>query len=182
MDKELLKIAQNGLRIADVALRQSRCELADRFEPKYEHPEMDAQFMQRTARSQVLEAKDSDDGEHKLFQVFVDFGIRWVRHPPKPRGRKRTKNGVELAKAEPEVLGMIEATFVAEYEMTKTIEKAALDEFALHNVPWNVWPYWREYVASQSMRLNLPKVAMPLQCFASKESGQSDKSVPNTNQ
>lgn len=171
MDKELLQIAQSALRITDVALRESRCELADRFEPKYEHPEMDVQFMQRTARSQVLEGEDSDHGKHKFFQVFVELGVRWVRRPPKPRGRKRAKGGAEPAKAERAVLGMIEATFVAEYEMTETVEKVALDEFALHNVPWNVWPYWREYVASQSMRLNLPKVAMPLQCFFPKKPG-----------
>lgn len=165
-----MQIAQKGLRITDVALRQSRCELADRFEPKYEHPDMDVQLMQRTARSQVLEARDGDDADHKLFQVFVDFGIRWVRRPPKPRSHKRTARPTEKPKAEPEILGVIEATFIAEYEMTKAVEKAALDEFALHNVPWNLWPYWREYVASQSMRLNLPKVAMPLQCLAPKQS------------
>lgn len=166
MNKELLQAAQQGLRITDVALRQSRCELAERFEPKYEHPAMDAQFMQRTARSQVLEARDGDDAEHKLFQVFVDFGIRWVRRPPKPRGRKRAKADDGKAKSAPDVLAVIEATFIAEYEMTKALDKEALDEFALYNAPWNLWPYWREYVASQSMRLNLPKVAMPLQCLA----------------
>lgn len=177
MDKDLLRVAQQGLRITDVALRQSRSELADRFEPKYEHPDMDVQLMQRTARSQVLEARDGDDGEHKLFQVFVDFGIRWVRRPPKPRGRKRTVSDTEKAKAEPEVLGVIEATFIAEYEMKQAVEKTALDEFALHNVPWNLWPYWREYVASQSMRLNLPKVAMPLQCLAPKQPELSQEPV-----
>lgn len=182
MDKELLQIAQDGLRITDVALRQSRCELAERFEPKYEHPEMDMQFMQRTARSQVLAAKDSDDGEHKLFQVFVDFGIRWVRRPPKPRGRKRAKRDVELTKVEPDVLGTIEATFIAEYDMTKAVEKPVLDEFALYNTPWNVWPFWREYVASQSMRLNLPKVAMPLQCLAPRKAQQSEVAEPDTGQ
>lgn len=169
MDKELLQIAQSGLRITDVALRQSRCELAELFEPKYEHPEMEVQFMQRTARSQVLEGRDRDDGEHKLFQVFVAFGVRWVRRPTKSRTRKRAKGAAEPAKSDSEVLGMIEATFIAEYEMTKMVEKVALDEFALHNAPWNIWPFWREYVASQSNRMNLPKVTMPLQGFRARK-------------
>lgn len=180
MDKELLQVAQGGLRITDVALRQSRCALAERFEPKYEHPEMDVQFMQRTARSQVLAAKDGDDGEHELFQVFVDFGVRWVRRAPKSRGRKRVKGKVEQAKVDAEVLATIEATFIAEYEITKAVEKPALDEFALYNAPWNVWPYWREYVASQAMRLNLPKVAMPLHCFVPRKAPQSEEAEPDT--
>lgn len=178
MDKNLLHAAHQGLRITDVALRQSRCELADRFEPKYEHPEFDVQFMQRTVRSLVFEARDDDDGKHKFFQVFVDFGIRWVRRTPKPRGRKRTKNDVKSADSEPDVFGVIEATFVAEYEMTKTVERVALDEFALHNAPWNVWPYWREYVSSHAMRLNLPRVTMPLQCFAQRACDVGDNLPP----
>lgn len=179
MNKDLLRAAQESLQITDVALRQSRCELVDRFEPKYEHCEFDVQFMQRTARSQVLEAKDGDDKEHKLFQVFVDFGIRWVRRPPKVRSGKRAKHHAKPADGEIDVLGVIEATFVAEYEMTKAVAQPALDEFALHNAPWHVWPYWREYLSSQSMRLNLPKVTMPVQCFAAQPGATSEKSQPH---
>lgn len=173
MDETLLKLAQHGLRITDVALRESRSWLADGYEPKYEQLIVDAQFMQRTVRSEVLEVEDDGHGKHDLFRVFVAFGIRWVTRPQKTRARKRAKKDTEPA--EPKVLGLIEATFIAEYEVTESIDKLALDEFALHNVPWNIWPYWREYVASQSSRLNLPKATLPLQCFTPRKPESVEK-------
>jgi len=166
MDKGLLRTAQQNLRITDVALRDSRCLLADRFEPKYEHPEMDVQLLQRTTRSEILETEDGGHGEHKLFRVFVELGIRWVRRPAKPRARKRARTDAAVTtKAEPEMLARIEATFIAEYEIAEPTDKPALDEFAIYNAPFNVWPFWREFVASQCSRMNLPKAMMPLQGF-----------------
>jgi hypothetical protein len=171
MDKQLLRTAQDGLRISDIALRASRAFLADKFEPKYEHPETEPQFMQRTARSEVMEIANGNV-EHKLFRVFVDFGIRWVRAPKRSK-RKASKKQSPTPDEKQSVLATIEASFIAEYEMVEPIEQPALDEFALHNAPWQVWPYWREFVASQCMRLNLPKAAMPMQCFAPRPRGEN---------
>lgn len=167
MDRDLLKAAQSGLRIRDVGLRETRCALAERFEPKYEHPDMDVQLMQRVLRSEVVKLGDGNKGKLELFLVFVELGIRWVRRPPKPRARKRAKKQDDSVsgKAELDVLARIEATFMAEYEMTAPVEQPALDEFAVCNAPFNVWPFWREYVASQANRMNMPKAMMPLQGF-----------------
>mgnify|MGYP002712978975 CR=1 FL=1 len=172
MDKKLLRIAQDRLRIVDIALRASRATLADEFEPKYEHPAVEVQFMQRTARSELMEITN-DDVKRELFRVFVDFGIRWVRTHKRGKSKAR-KRAVPAADDKPDVLATIEATFIAEYEMDESTEKAALDEFALHNAPWHIWPYWREFVASQCMRLNLPKVAMPMQCLASRTNAKKE--------
>ena len=159
MDNALLEAAQQGLRVIDVALRDVRASLADGFDPKYDPSPLDVQLMHRVARSDVIEI--SNDGEpHKRFRVFVRLGIRWVREL-KPRKRK-ARSG-EPASSDPEVLGRIEATFVAEYDLVEEVSREALDEFAQRNAPWHVWPYWREYVASQCGRMNLPKVAMPMQ-------------------
>ncbi|MDN5923980.1 MAG: hypothetical protein L0H70_03155 [Xanthomonadales bacterium] len=169
MDEKLLRVAQDGLHIIDIALRASRASLADKFEPKYEHPAIEPQFMLRTARSEVMEISNGD-AKRELFRVFVDLGVRWVRAPKRGKGKPAKRTAA--ADEKPDVLAMIEATFIVEYEMPETIEQAALDEFALHNVPWHVWPFWREFVASQCMRLNLPKVAMPMQCLAPQPNGQ----------
>lgn len=169
MDKDLLQRAQSVLHITDVALRDSACALKDRFDPKYEHPETDVQFLQRTARSEVLEIEDGGHAKHRLFRVYVDLGIRWIKRPPKPRARKSAaKKPATTAPAEPDVLARIEATFMAEYEMKEPVDQPALDEFALYNAPFNVWPFWREYVASQANRMNLPKATMPLNSLAPK--------------
>lgn len=171
MDKDLLKRAQGALRITDVALRETTCMLKDRFEPKYEHPEMDVQFLQRTARSEVLEIEDGGNAKHKLFRVYVDLGIRWVKRPPKPRVHKRlAKKAVSKVPVEPDVFARIEATFMAEYEMSGPVDKPELSEFAQYNAPFNVWPFWREYVASQANRMNLPKATLPLRGFRRNQS------------
>src|SRR5699024_8924311 len=153
MDKQLLKTAQRGLVITDVALRDSRTMLGDEFEPKYQALPGEIQLMQRTLRSETMELNNNGD-DRKIFRVFVKLGVRWVREVD---DRQQAD--------ESEVQAVMEATFLAEYAMTDAIEQPALDESAMHNAPWHIWPYWREYVASQSDRLNLPKVTLPMQCL-----------------
>lgn len=162
MDKTLLQTARNSLRIIDVALRDARAALADDFEPKYQDLSSDVQLMQRTLRSQTMEVDNIGDSR-RLFQVFVRLGVRWV-------------NGAETDEQQDEsgVQAVIEATFVAEYEITASIEQPALDEFAMHNAPWHIWPYWREYVATQCNRLNLPKATLPMQCLSPQGQTASD--------
>lgn len=177
MDKDLLKQAQDALRIADVALRDTTCELKDRFDPKYEHPDLEVQFLERTARSEVLEIEDGGHSKHRLFRVYVDLGIRWIKRPLKLRARKHAgKKVAPTAPVEPDVLARIEATFMAEYEMKGPVDQPALDEFALYNAPFNVWPFWREYVSSQANRMNLPKATMPLNSLRPKMRELMEKS------
>jgi preprotein translocase subunit SecB len=61
--------------------------------------------------------------------------------------------------------------------MPEEVEQPALDEFALHNAPWHIWPYWREYVANQCARLNIPKATMPMQRLAPRQ--DAPESSPN---
>lgn len=161
MDTELLKSAQQSLRVTDVALRATHVALADGFEPKYDGNSAEAQFMQRTSRFEVLEQTNGDQ-KRKLFRVFVDLGVRWVRKPKETDSSERVGEPLEAGQ---DILALIEATFIAEYEMSADVAPDALNEFALHNAPWHIWPYWREYVASQCARLNLAKIALPLQCL-----------------
>lgn len=164
MDRELLQRAQQNLRILDVSLRRSRCVLAEGFDPRHEGSAVDVEYMQHTARSEVLGVMDGNDERHELFRVFVELGVRWVRRPSRalPSGRARAA-GAQRSEPEPDVVASIEATYMAEYEMMQATDRSALDEFARCNAPWNVWPFWREYVASHTGRMNLPRLAMPLQ-------------------
>lgn len=70
-------------------------------------------------------------------------------------------------KEEENIKAVIEATFLAEYLIEGEPGQKALDAFALKNASYHVWPYWREFLMSQSMRMNLPKVALPAVQFAS---------------
>jgi preprotein translocase subunit SecB len=100
--------------------------------------------------------------------VHIDLGVRWVGVDRKQDEVETQK--LETTETETDVLALIEATYVAEYSLQGEPGKDALDEFALNNASYHVWPYWREYIMSQSMRMNLPKVALPaMQLAANKD-------------
>ena len=52
----------------------------------------------------------------------------------------------------------------------------ALEHFALRNASFHVWPYWREYLANQCRRMNLPPVMLPMRQFASPTDNPPDDS------
>lgn len=173
MNKDLLLTAQHALRIGDVALRESQTHLADDYEPKYDNGPAEIQHRCATQRSELIELRNDGDDHRKVFRVFVDLGIRWVRPAAPEKGKVRDGDEGE---ADPSVLARIEARFVAEYVVTEDVSQDALNEFALHNAPWHIWPYWREYVASQCGRMNLTKVAMPMQFSAAQPQNEDAES------
>lgn len=168
MDKTLLHAAHQGLSIRDVALRASMVALDDKFDPAYQDVPRNIQLMQRTIRSETVEVED-DGSPHHLFRVFVRLGIRWVHDLDETATDPDQENPDNV-----DVLAVVEATFVAEYEMIKGLEQPALDEFAMHNAPWHIWPYWREYVANQCARLNIPKATMPMHCLQAQDPSAAD--------
>jgi hypothetical protein len=64
------------------------------------------------------------------------------------------------------VRAVISGLMVAEYDMREDPGEDALKEFALRNASYHVWPYWRELLASQCQRMNLPKLVLPAVQFA----------------
>ena len=45
--------------------------------------------------------------------------------------------------------------------LDENLEEDSLKVFALHNVSYHVWPFWREYLMNMCSRLNLPPVTLP---------------------
>jgi hypothetical protein len=160
MNAELQK-AIECLRIQDVYLRNSQGDLMEGFDPKYspEANDLAVQFKHVVTRGEVLQLQE-DEGEVNLFRVYIDLGARWVVSP------ESEVEGAER-KEEENVRAVIEATFLAEYLIEGEPGQEALDAFALKNASYHVWPYWREYLMSQCMRMNLPKVALPAVQFSS---------------
>ncbi|HKL50644.1 MAG TPA: hypothetical protein VJ908_05710 [Wenzhouxiangellaceae bacterium] len=60
------------------------------------------------------------------------------------------------------VLAVIEASYIVDYRCDENPCQEALDAFAQNNASFHVWPFWREFVASQANRMNLPKPTLPL--------------------
>lgn len=150
-----LQKAIDSLTLRDVYLRSSSTGLHDEFEPKYE-PELDAlevQFKHVVTQSNVLELEEEGQAPAQLFRVFVELGTRW------------TRPGADEA-ADAEVLAHIEGVMIAEYAMEPNPGPDALKAFALNNASYHVWPYWREFLSTQCLRMNLPKLVIPARQFA----------------
>lgn len=157
-----LQKAQKGLRITDVYMRTSTVVVSQ----EYEHRSIDvdalqSQFHHLVEKSEILEEEDGNN-KQRLFRVFVDLGYRWGFSSNEPTDAATSD---ELAsgsiESDFEELGRIQAKFVAEYEIIEDLARECLDEFALKNASYHVWPYWREYVTSSCARINVPKVVMP---------------------
>lgn len=140
-----LQKAIDSLHIEDVYVRNfvARCE--GDFDPKYnaDFEVLAIQSKHFVQRAQVVELED----KKQLLRVHVDVGTRWFdeKAPDEASGVK----------------AFIEAEFVAEYAMKTPLDKPSIDEFSLKNVSYHVWPYWRELLASQCARMNLPKLVLP---------------------
>jgi len=157
MSAALLQKAIDCLKIKDVFQRSALARIEEIFEPEYTDVELVLQFKHIVTESQII--KVNEDNDLSLFRVFIDVGARWVVESDK---KEKTSNTEDDAG----VMALIEATFVAVYQIEGEPDKSALNEFALKNASFHVWPYWREYLMSQSMRMNLPKVALPAVQFA----------------
>jgi hypothetical protein len=154
-----LKAAIESLQISDVYLFKTNSWLRDDFDPKYliDPRAIIVQHKHAVQKAEVLDLIEEIDADEKnefqIFKVYIELGSRWAANNIQGEDNKNDQN--------PEVNAQIEATYVAEYKINKKVEQEALDEFALKNASFHVWPFWREFLMSQCARMNLPKVALP---------------------
>jgi hypothetical protein len=154
-----LQQAIDSLVINDVYVKSCQSHCADDFDAKSTGTDsFIVQQMHVVRRSELLEIED--DGQ--LARVHIRMGTRWVTN--------KTDSDLDIK-------AFIEADFIAEYLITKELDTASIDEFALKNASFHVWPYWRELLSSQCERLRLPRVILPIVQFSkqpnSSESSQS---------
>lgn len=140
-----LQKAIDHLTIHDVYVRDQVASCMGEFDPKY------AAEIERLTIQQMHVVKQATvaalDDESQLLRVFVRLGVRWVD--------PEEENEALSVKA------VIEAEFIAEYQMTATLEQACIDEFCLKNASYHVWPYWRELLSNQCARMHLPRLMLP---------------------
>ena len=78
----------------------------------------------------------------------------------------------------------IDADFALDYSVEKSIPitDEVATAFGRMNGIHNVWPYWREYVQSMSMRVGLPPITLPLMTGASMLAYYIEKDKPSISQ
>jgi hypothetical protein len=154
---DTLQKAIDSLLINDIYLRSTESSLSEEFEPKYDTgiDHLEVQFRHVVTHWSVLALEQEGEDPVSLFRVFVDLGVRWLE--PGTDGGDADDGRVKAR---------IEAMMVAEYRMSEDPGKESLKEFALRNASYHIWPYWREYLMGQCLRMNLPKVILPAVQFA----------------
>lgn len=151
-----LERAKKGLQFEDIYQAKVDARLEGKFDPRFNVGVQNyrLQLKHHVIESNLIEIKDSEQPV-AIFRVYIDVGARLVllenemdEHP----------------------IAQIEASYRVDYRVTEPAlidDKAALDAFALENASYHLWPYWREYVMSQSLRMNLPKIALPVRMLQS---------------
>lgn len=101
---------------------------------------------QRKVTIDLIETKPAS----KKFWVLFSLGIREVSQ------QSDSENKEELL--------IVTAEFKLAYtlENRKGINRKDLLEFARINAPFNVWPYWREFVQNTTMRMGIPPIVLRL--------------------
>jgi len=146
MANKNLQKAIECLRISDLYVRDLESKCNEGFDPKYYDMEgLVIQTKHMVTKSEVVQGDD----EQKVFRVFVEVGVKWLTEE-------------ESIKEDANSLALVEGEFIAEYNITSNLEKECLDEFALQNVSYHVWPYWRELLTSQCDRMRLPRLMLPM--------------------
>lgn len=152
MDKALIQEAADSLVLVDVFPFNSSVERKDDFF-RDNIPEGMIQQNKIGVETSIYQSKDSDE---RLVRAKASFGIRFSLEDDEQKN----------------VLGQIEAEFIAEYKMKHPISDEAMNEFTRFNVVHNVWPFWREFAFRTANDTKLPKPIIPLmkgQVFAKKQ-------------
>lgn len=70
--------------------------------------------------------------------------------------------GITNKKDKEEVIGTLEAVFCLDFTTDIPINSDYFQIFASHNLTFNLWPYWREFVQSSMSRASWPQLTVPL--------------------
>ncbi len=150
MASDNLQLAIDNLKLHDIYVRDQIARFLGDFDPKYAQDllGLHVQRMHVVRQAQVAELEDG----HRLLRVFVRLGVRWI--DPDEQDEDAA------------VRALVEAEFVAEYRMQVALDRTAIDAFSLSNASYHVWPYWRELLSNQCLRMHLPKLVLPMVQFA----------------
>ena len=145
----LLQEAQKLLKIKTVFLQNSLIELNDDIDmSELVDTSIAVQSFKGVPKVREMGFED-DERSWWEYSFYFSAGIRLVDE--------------ELEQSE-DITPLVEikGTFCAKYESQEKLSKDHIDAFSEKNVGFNVWPYWREYVQSSCMRLNIEPIEVPL--------------------
>lgn len=151
---DALARAIKALQIDDVGVVSSTATTHEDFDAKYQGQSetLAYQTKQLLLQTEIAEVETAEKLIH-VFKAVIEFGIRIGE-----------KDELNSSKEDPKILASLECRMVAYYIIT---DPAIIDDidaqtaFFKANVPYHLWPYWREFASSSLQRMNLPKLILP---------------------
>lgn len=158
MNKEALQMASDNLRIVMVYLHSTETRLFNDFDPLIPNQKLQGQFKINTVKTDLKNVVNEKGENQRFVRFHVEAIMQYVKTPI-PEGTEEDEGLMSK-----QLASLIKANFVAEYNVVNDMDipEEALIEFAKHNAPYNIWPYWREYCQSTCSRMALPVIVIPL--------------------
>lgn len=167
MNKELLNSAIAALSIQDVVLSGSKTIIAEDFDPLFPaRTQLLVQFRHHLVDQQTKDVLQDGHAETKrILRARLECAFRVIA-PKEPSAVDEREvvsdQEVDVNSEDPgEMVVEATATFAAYYLIHSQVADEALNEFCLHNVAYHIWPYWREYSASMTARIQIPSFVIP---------------------
>lgn len=179
MNGETLQQAINCLKIRNVWQHSASARLDDSLLEALAFPERFRLEYRHVLAQTLFGALQGQEHAQYIFRVKVDLGVRYLQSASRKKTKKKRAAKKKSVSADSDVLAVIEASYIAEYDCEENPGEEALDTFAVNNASFHIWPFWREYTASQANRMNLPKPTLPLiraRPFLSSETGSPETS------
>lgn len=163
---ELLKSAQQKLTLKVITLRDSEIFFNEEYECDFreavKHHFQSFGGVKACNEVEFSPVEEDNVGFYQYKFLFAS-GIRVILD-------SEEETDIE---EEPEIIVEIKALFEAAYESQQKLSIEEVHAFSDSNVQFNVWPFWREYVQSSCMRMNITPISLPFQMVDSKTSKET---------
>ena|SRR5690554_1287989 len=147
MDKSLIKAAANALKIQTVNLLDARIQSDELLPASFKDGNSEIKIGRGLVRFSSFELENDNNEFVKAVSFVYQCGL------------KISRNSEEQLEDEEHL--SIEVSFSALYLLTEELSDECLTEFGKHNVPYHVWPYWREYAQSTLTRMGVAPIQIP---------------------
>ncbi len=111
----------------------------------------------RQVCKEVKDTTSNNDGY--LYQIYYAFAVRGCYEEDLEKIESLSDDDPQLSDL---IKISIKAEFQASYLSKELIPSESLREFSEKNASHNIWPFWREFVQSTSLRIGMnPPIQLP---------------------
>lgn len=172
---QTVKDTARKLDIQSVYINSSTSSFLNDFDPLVSNQMLTGQYAINTVgayRKNVI--NDSEEIQASFIRFHVQANMRYIKGGPKDEELQNEEWIKENIASE------INAVYCVEYAIKPDTELAEeeIAAFGKVNVPYHIWPFWREYCQNTCNRMNLPVSIVPMLIIDNKSKEEKYQSVP----